>query len=47
MTFITAMSPVKHPNLHTRIIGQFLSVHLGIGSITAYASAVPLYESCT
>jgi hypothetical protein len=47
MTFITAMSPLKHPSLHTRITGQFLSVHLGIGSITAYASVVPLYASCT
>jgi hypothetical protein len=47
MTLITAMSPLKHPSLHTRITGQFLSVHLGIGSTTAYASVVPLYAPCT
>jgi hypothetical protein len=47
MSFITAMSPLKHPNLHTRITGRFLSVHLGIGSITAYASVVPLHASST
>jgi hypothetical protein len=35
---IMAMSPLKHPSLHTQITGQFLSAHLAIGSITAYAS---------
>lgn len=40
MTFPTIMSPLKHPSLHTQITGQFLSAHLGIGSITAYASLV-------
>ncbi len=47
MTFIIAISPLKHPSLHTQITGQFLSVHLDIGSITAYAFVGPLYAPST
>lgn len=47
MTFVMAMSPLRHPSPHIRITGRFLSVHPGIGSITAYASVVPLYAFCT